>query len=108
MKVSQRTKDMIENQESPTKTYLDLNKGLIKGYLDTLEKDGAEKLAMSNETYQKSKTYLTMVQKSIEILQQPEQRTLRLAQSTTCPSGTCTNTQEQTLKYQPDISTYAQ
>ena len=107
MKLPESTKNIINSQEDPTKIYLDLNKNLIQGYLNTLQQDGPEKLAMSEETYAKSTQYLTLLQKGIEKIETEEKNTKYLTQTTTCPSGTCNSTNENE-GYKTDLSAYVQ
>lgn len=109
MKLPQETKNRISLQEDPTKTYLDLNKWLIQGYLKALEKDGPEKLAMTNDTYNKSKQYLTTLQNNIQSIQEIASPSSKiLLADASCPSGTCPTAAEQNAGYQPDISSYVQ
>lgn len=60
------TRNILQTQEDPTKTYLDLNKKMVQGYLDAVDNDGAEKLNMSATTYKKSKKYLETTKEKID------------------------------------------
>jgi hypothetical protein len=66
LKIDSVTKNILQSQENPTKTYLDLNKRMVQGYLDAVNNDGAEKLNMSDTTYKKSKAYLTTTKEKID------------------------------------------
>jgi hypothetical protein len=83
---------------------------LAQGYLNALENDGADKLAMSKETYEKSKTYLTTLKNNIQNIQQATTSTPNkvLLADNSCPTGNCPPATDQTLTYQPDISAYVQ
>lgn len=60
------SKNVLDAQENPDKTYLDLNKRLVQGYLDAVNNDGPEKLNMTDTTYAKSKKYLQTTKESID------------------------------------------
>lgn len=64
--IDSATKNILQTQEDPTKTYLDLNKKMVQGYLDAVNNDGAEKLNMSATTYKKSKKYLETTKEKID------------------------------------------
>src|SRR5574344_1873768 len=60
------TKNILQSQEDPTKTYLTLNQSMVNGYLKAINTDGAEKLNMSESTYKKSKKYLETTKEKID------------------------------------------
>lgn len=60
------TKNILQSQEDPTKTYLSLNKRMVQGYLDAVNNDGPEKLNMTTATYKKSKKYLETTKEKID------------------------------------------
>jgi len=64
--IDSATKNILSSQEDPTKTYLDLNKRMVKGYLDAVNNDGPEKLNMSASTYKNSKKYLETTKQKID------------------------------------------
>ena len=60
------SKNILQSQEDPTKTYLTLNQSMVNGYLKAINTDGAEKLNMSQTTYNKSKKYLETTKEKID------------------------------------------
>ena len=64
--IDSATKNILSSQEDPTKTYLDLNKRMVQGYLDAVNNDGPEKLNMSASTYKNSKKYLETTKQKID------------------------------------------
>jgi DNA repair exonuclease SbcCD ATPase subunit len=56
--IDTHTQNILQSQEDPTKTYLNLNKKMVEGYLYAINTDGPEKLNMTQSTYNKSKKYL--------------------------------------------------
>jgi hypothetical protein len=98
------SKNILDIQEDPTKTYLDLNKNMVEGYLNALYNDGPEKLNMTQSTYNKSQTYLETTQNKIHqalLAYNTTDQTI-LAQST-CTD--CENN-ETNNQYSTDISAY--
>jgi hypothetical protein len=98
------TKNILQSQEDPTKTYLTLNKNMVQGYLDAVNNDGAEKLNMSQSTYKKSKAYLETTKEKIDTALLAYSDKPLLAQNT-CTN--CTSSTEET-NYSTDISSYVQ
>jgi hypothetical protein len=114
--MNESTKQMIASQESPTKTYIALNKTLVNGYVKAMENSSATDLNMTNDVYKKSKTYLTTLQERIafaETAQSPGQSaTTPQAEKTllasSCIGGNCqTNTLDEN-GYKQDLSSYVQ
>jgi len=64
--IDTHTKNILQSQEDPTKTYLNLNKKMVEGYLYAINTDGPEKLNMTQSTYNKSKKYLETTKKGID------------------------------------------
>jgi len=60
------SRNILQSQEDPTKTYLTLNQSMVNGYLKAINTDGAEKLNMSQTTYDKSKKYLETTKEKID------------------------------------------
>jgi hypothetical protein len=60
------TKNILQAQEDPTKTYLAINQRMVNGYLDAVNNDGPEKLNMSATTYKNSKKYLETTKEKID------------------------------------------
>ena len=60
------TKNILQAQEDPTKTYLTINQRMVNGYLDAVNNDGPEKLNMSATTYKNSKKYLETTKAKID------------------------------------------
>jgi len=102
--IDSATKNILQSQEDPTKTYLDLNKKMVQGYLDAVQNDGAEKLNMSPTIYKKSKAYLETTKEKIDTALLAYNDTPLLAQG----QGTCTNCSSAETQYSPDISSYVQ
>ena len=99
--IDSTTKTLLQSQEDPTKTYLDLNKKMVQGYLDAVNNDGPEKLNMSTTTYKKSKAYLETTKEKIDTALLAYNDTPLLAQ------GTCTNcSSTESNNYSTDISAY--
>lgn len=99
------SRNILQSQEDPTKTYLTLNKKMVQGYLDAVNNDGAEKLNMSETTYKKSKKYLEKTKEKIDqallAYSDPDESTT-VAQCTNCSSN------DEGTSYSPDISAYVQ
>lgn len=98
------TKKILQSQEDPTKTYLDLNKRMVQWYLDAVNNDGAEKLNMSATTYKKSKQYLETTKEKIDTALLAYTNTPLLAQG----QWGCTNCSSTETNYSTDISSYVQ
>lgn len=98
------TRQLLQSQEDPTKTYLDLNKKMVQGYLDAVNNDGPEKLNMSATTYKKSKTYLETTKQKIDTALVAYSNQPLIAQA----QGTCTNCSSSETNYSTDISAYVQ
>lgn len=98
------TRQILQAQEDPTKTYLDLNKKMVQGYLDAVNNDGPEKLNMSTSTYKNSKKYLETTKEKIDtaLLAYTDKPVLAQGQ------WTCTNCSNQETNYSTDISAYVQ
>ena len=96
------SKNILQSQEDPTKTYLTLNQSMVNGYLKAINTDGAEKLNMSQTTYNKSKKYLETTKEKIDTALLAYTDGPVLAQSI-CTG--CSNTQWEN-NYSPDISAY--
>lgn len=104
--IDSATKNILQAQEDPTKTYLDLNKKMVQGYLDAVNNDGAEKLNMSATTYKKSKKYLETTKEKIDtaLLAYTDKPLLAQTQG----QWTCTNCSTPENEYSTDISAYVQ
>jgi len=102
--IDSATKNILQSQEDPTKTYLSLNKKMVQGYLDAVNNDSAEKLNMSESTHNKSKKYLEATKEKIDtaLLAYTEKPILAQTQ------GTCTNCSTPEAEYSTDISAYVQ
>jgi len=99
--IDSATETMLQSQENPTKTYLDLNKKMVQGYLDAVNNDGPEKLNMSTTTYKQSKKYLETTKEKIDTALLAYNDGPLLAQ------GTCTNcSSTEGNNYSTDISAY--
>lgn len=99
------TKHILQAQEDPNKTYLNINKKMVQGYLDAVNNDGAEKLNMSDATYTKSKKYLETTKEKIDTALLAYTDKPLIAQT----QGTCTNCSTSTeTNYSTDISSYVQ
>ena len=100
--IDSTTKNILQSQEDPTKTYLSLNQRMVQGYLDAVNNDGAEKLNMTTSTYKKSKKYLETTKEKIDTALLAYSDKPLLAQST------CTNcsSSEEANNYSSDISAY--
>jgi len=99
------TKQILQSQEDPTKTYLTLNQKMVQGYLDAVNNDGAEKLKMSATTYKKSKAYLETTKEKIDTALLAYTDKPLLAQTPPCTN--CSNNAAET-NYSTDISAYVQ
>ena len=100
--IDTHTKNILQSQEDPTKTYLTLNQRMVQGYLDAVNNDGPEKLNMSQSTYTKSKAYLETTKQKIDTALLAYTDKPLLAQST-CP--TCSSSDDNS-NYSTDISAY--
>lgn len=104
MTIDDHTKNILQSQEAPTKTYLDLNKRMVEGYLSAIDNDGPEKLNMTQATYDRSKAYLETTKKGIDTAllayEAPE-----LITQNTCTN--CSNSQGEN-NYASDPSAYVQ
>ncbi|MCF7835432.1 phage tail protein, partial [Candidatus Gracilibacteria bacterium] len=60
------SKKIILAQESPTKTYINTQKKIVKGYINALENNDAKTLNMSELVYSKSINYLQNLDKKIQ------------------------------------------
>ena len=96
------TRNILQSQEDPTKTYLNLNKKMVQGYLDAVNNDGPEKLNMSASTYSKSKKYLETTKEKIDTALVAYDYT-----PTIVAQNTCTNCSDEANNYSTDISMYA-
>jgi len=103
--IDTHTKNILQSQEDPTKTYLNLNKKMVEGYLYAINTDGPEKLNMTQSTYNKSKKYLETTKKGIDTALLAYEDTPLLAQWT-CTD--CENDNEGQNNYASDISAYVQ
>ncbi len=101
--IDSTTKNILQSQEDPTKTYLTLNKKMVQGYLDAINNDGSEKLNMTKTTYNKSKNYLETTKQKIDTALLAYTDT-PLSTATTCTN--CSTNAES--KYSTDISAYVQ
>jgi len=106
--INPSTKAIIANQDNPAKTYLEINKWMVDGYLDALNNDWAEKLNMNQITYDNSKNYLEKLSQKINetlpAFQKNSNSKILLADNS-CP--TCSsNNESQTNWYSPDLSSY--
>ena len=105
--IDNTTKTILASQENPTKTYLTLNQTMIDGYLKAVNGDGAEKLNMSQSTYNKSKKYLETTKEKIDTALLAYEERPMLAQATE-PCTDCGDNEETSTDYSSDISAYAQ
>lgn len=103
--IDSHTKSILQSQEDPTKTYLNLNKKMVEGYLYAINTDGAEKLNMSQSTYNKSKKYLETTKKGIDTALLAYEDKPLLAQSQECTN--CGN-DDGANNYASDLSAYVQ
>jgi len=97
------TKDILQSQEDPNKTYLNLNKNMVQGYLDAVNNDGPEKLNMSQSTYSKSKKYLETTKEKIDTALLAYNDHPLLAQT---PCTNCSTNVSAENNYSADISAY--
>ncbi|MCX6825442.1 MAG: VCBS repeat-containing protein [candidate division SR1 bacterium] len=97
------TKNILQSQEDPNKSYLSLNKRMVQGYLDAVNNDGPEKLNMSQTTYNKSKIYLENTKEKIDTALLAYNDKPLLAQ-TTCTN--CTSNATENNNYSADMSAY--
>lgn len=107
LKIDTASKTILKNQEDPTKTYLALNKTMVDGYLKAINNDSAQKLNMTQSTYNKSKKYLETTKEKIDnqllAYENTTETSPRLAAST---CTTCSTTEEMNESYSSDISAY--
>jgi len=82
------TKNILQSQEDPTKTYLTLNQTLVNGYFKAITNDGPEKLNMTQSVYNKSKTYLETTKEKIDsaLLTYTERPIIAQSSCTDCPT----------------------
>jgi hypothetical protein len=100
--IDAQTKNILQSQEDPNKTYLTLNKRMVQGYLDAVNNDGPEKLNMSQATYNKSKKYLETTKEKIDtnLLAYSDKPLLAQSTCTNCSTNAAEN------NYSADISAY--
>ncbi|MDD3263232.1 MAG: VCBS repeat-containing protein [Candidatus Absconditabacteria bacterium] len=63
---TKETYEIIENQESPLKAYMDTNSSLVGGYLQSLEDSSYDELKISKDDYENTKTYLESMKLTID------------------------------------------
>lgn len=100
--IDSHTKNILQSQEDPTKTYLTLNKQMVDGYLKAVDNNSAENLNMSKSTYNKSKQYLETTKEKIDTA------LLAYEEGSIVAQNTCTNCSNQNQQYSTDISAYVQ
>lgn len=100
--IDSHTKNILQSQEDPTKTYLTLNKQMVDGYLKAVDNNSAENLNMSKSTYNKSKQYLETTKEKIDTA------LLAYEDGSIVAQNTCTNCSNQNQQYSTDISAYVQ
>lgn len=106
--IDSATRNILQSQEDPTKTYLELNKKMVQGYLDAVNNDGPEKLNMSASTYKKSKAYLETTKEKIDTTLLAYTDKPLLAQTQGQEQWGCTNCSTPETQYSTDISSYVQ
>lgn len=120
---SNHVKQLLASQPHPTETNLSLNKQMVDGYINALNKNIPSQLNMSQTTYLKTKDYLTkldgMIEKTLPLYSskgeisfaQTDTPTKLLAQNTNTPTpAPDTNTPIATnnAALQGDISQYVE